>query len=441
MRKYLVIALGLLCGAVAYGGDGTVTARPSRPATSQPAAPQPESAWLERIREALPKGWSLIHDTRGPGEKCMVSRDDPIHVIYNSPIAPGPYEKTLQITIIAGPKVTPAEHERMVQFNADLKQKFRGNDGTLALISPWLWWEKRAEAGASRPYLLPTHFDVDNSLRIDCPPLHGRSYEFKSKEDADEAAGVFAAITSRFNSHAAAASQPAATQAAAAPLAIACRAQVNYINKRQHLSVTCDIKNTTTQPISVSWGKPQVRLFPGAMIVTTYGDERDRQQEVIQATQKAQKTLAIALGQDCPYLDEGPWQIKLDFRTAEGHHQQAETSDRLQVETRSDATAQRIAAAAAQFIQQRPSWNAQQNLIHFGRWEITWWSASHWGVTFAGGGGVVEVDRKTLKPREWMDVITRPADPPVSAPATIVQPASHPAGAARNWDGKEHSTP
>ena len=366
---------------------------------------------LLRVRQALPEGWSLKLHARGQGKTLVVSRDRPIRIVYNSPIAPSPIEQTLQITIVAGPKASPAEHDRMVEFNAALWRKFQGNEATLSLMAPLPWWERRTEAAANRPCLLPTHFDDKSSLRIDCPPLRGR-YEFKLKDDADEATGVFAAITSRFKSYAAAAAQPPEPQPADAPLALVCKAQMNYLNKRLHLSIRCDIENVATQPVSVNWGKPQVRLFSNAMIVTTCGGEK---QVIIQPTRKEQKTVDIALGKDCPYLDEGPYRIRLDFRLADGRHQQAWTVDPLHIDAKFDATAGQIAAVAAEFRRQGPFWKAQHKRIDLGKWEISWWSPSHWGVKFSvrgAGVSMVEVDRKTLKPREWTDVIVRPAAPP-----------------------------
>ena len=108
MRRYSVIALGFLCVAVAYGGDGTAAATATQPTSPHPVATKPGAALLLRVRQALPEGWSLKLHARGQGKTLVVSRDRPIRIVYNSPIAPSPIEQTLQITIVAGPKASPA---------------------------------------------------------------------------------------------------------------------------------------------------------------------------------------------------------------------------------------------------------------------------------------------------------------------------------------------
>jgi len=427
MRSYLPIILGVLCieaACLGGGGDSAVAAARAAP---QPTTAKSEAVWIRRVRQAVPKGWSLKCNLSGKHPSLRVLRDDPIGVVYSSPIAMMPQNQTLGITVIVGPKVTPVEHERMVRYNADLRRKFRGNWGTMALISPLPWWDQRTQTQTNRPNLLPTHFDDNNSFRIYCPPLQKDRYEFKAKGDADEAAGVFAAIASRFKSHAAAGTQPATTKPAAAPLEIVCRPQFDYINKRQHLTINCDFKNTTAQPVSISWGKPRVSVWPGALNVSTSGGEQDRRQVIVQPARKVQKTVDIVLGRDCPYLDEGPWQIKLNLRTTNGNPRHTQTACRLQVEVRpSGAAAWQIVAAAAEFRRQSPSWKGQHKRIDLKRWEINWWSDSHWSVSFskiAGGANLVEIDKKNLKPREWMDVIVVKPDPPTTAPAT--QPAAN----------------
>ncbi len=191
------------------------------------AESQPATAWMKQVRKALPKGWSMKPAASvpgvgkpAPGEAWVITRDDPMRVIYSSPVGMTPEEQTLRITIVAGPKVSADDYRRMVEFNKALGQKFRGNDGTLRLMGELFWWEERTEENTNRPYLLPTHFDDDHSLSIVCKQLHSSYYEFKSKEDKVQASEVLAAIAALFQSHAAAlqpTTAPAALPAAPQP--------------------------------------------------------------------------------------------------------------------------------------------------------------------------------------------------------------------------------
>ena len=218
MRTFATM-LGCLCIIVAECVAGGVVIAPvtkpntrssTQPTTLQKAAPEPEAAWRQRIREVLPEGWSLKPASNRPDNTWIVERDEPMHVIHNSPIAPAPQdEEILQIGITVGPRVSADDYARMVEFNTELSRKYKGNEATLALMAPWPWWEKRTPEAKYRPYLLPTHFDDLNSLRIHCGPNGPGRYDFKSKEDADEVARVLAALASPFTSYSAATSRPA----------------------------------------------------------------------------------------------------------------------------------------------------------------------------------------------------------------------------------------
>jgi hypothetical protein len=413
MRRYLPIILGVLCMEAATRAE------------PQPTTVKSEAIWIQRVRQAVPKGWSLKR--LRPNYPAMVRRDEPIRVVYNSPIAPSPVKQTLGITVIVGPKVSPTELKAMVQFNANLKQKFKGNGATLRLMAPLMWWDKRTKNNKHQPYLLPTHFDGNNSFRIACKQLRGHRYEIKVKADADEALGVYAAIASRFKSHTASVTQPEAPVPPITPLKVVCSPQFAYIDKKQHLTIRCDFENTTKQPFIIRWGKPQIRVWPKVLDVTTYGVKADNHSVLIQPGQKKRKTVDIVMGQDCPYLDEGSWRISMLFYSFSGGHQYLDTAYPLHVEVKSaGATAGQIVAAAAAYRRKASLRYRQHKPINYKQWKIHWWSKSHWGVDFSiVGAGVsrVEIDKITLKPREWRDVIVVKIAPPTTAPAT--QPGVH----------------
>ena len=207
-----IIVAECVAGGVVIAPVTKPSTRPStHPTTLQKTAPEPETTWQQRIREVLPEGWSLKPASNRPDSNWIGERDEPMHVIHSSPIAPATQdEEILQIGITVGPRLSADDYAHMVEFNEELHRKYyNGKEATLVLMAPWPWWEKRTPEAKYRPYLLPTHFDDLNSLRIHCAPNGPGRYDFKSKEDADEVARVLAAIASPFMPYSAAASRPA----------------------------------------------------------------------------------------------------------------------------------------------------------------------------------------------------------------------------------------
>jgi hypothetical protein len=183
----MVVALGLLIEIVvaSAGGDAATSpgTQPGMKASFDGAAMAQTRAVT--IRSVLPEGWSVQTER----DIVTIRRDEKVHGVYASPVAPAPNEITWSATIEVrvGPRISMAQYCRMASENEAARKAALGRHPNYDPV----------DNPIRLPHSLPTHFDAQSSLWISGGYLDKR-VEFKSRDVAQECHRVYNAIRGLF---------------------------------------------------------------------------------------------------------------------------------------------------------------------------------------------------------------------------------------------------